>query len=67
MICMPIWEEFSEIWEGYGAVTVSPSGLTRLRRYIARQEEHHRKKTFQDEFREFLDKCGIAYDERYLW
>ena len=53
--------------EGYGAVTVSPSGLTRLRRYIARQEEHHRKKTFQDEFREFLDKCGIAYDERYLW
>ena len=53
--------------EGYGAVTVSPSDLARVRRYIARQEEHHRKRTFQEEFREFLDKCGIAYDERYLW
>lgn len=53
--------------EGYGAITVSPSDVMRVRRYIARQEEHHRKKTFQDEYKEMLVKCGIPFDERYLW
>jgi len=40
--------------EGYGAVTVSPSDVHRVRRYIASQTEHHRKKTFQEEYREIL-------------
>ena len=53
--------------EGYGAVTVSPSDVPRVRRYIARQEEHHRKKTFQEEYGEILVKAGIPFDERYLW
>ena len=53
--------------EGYGAVTVSPSDVPRVRRYVARQEEHHRKKTFQEEYREILVKCGISFDEHYLW
>jgi hypothetical protein len=36
-------------------------------RYIANQEEHHRRKSFQEEFREFLKKYEVAYDERYVW
>lgn len=53
--------------EGYGAVTVSPSQVPYVKNYIARQEEHHRKRTFQEEYREFLEKSGIEYDERYFW
>ena len=53
--------------EGYGAVTVSPSDVPRVRRDIASQTEHHRKKTFQEEYREILVESGIPFDERYLW
>ncbi|EDY20913.1 hypothetical protein CfE428DRAFT_1206 [Chthoniobacter flavus Ellin428] len=38
-----------------------------MRDYIARQEEHHRRRTFQEEYRELLDRCGVEYEERYLW
>ncbi len=54
-------------WQrGYGAFSVSPSGLEALRRYIDTQEEHHRKQTFEEEFKLLLKKCGIEYDEHYL-
>ena len=55
-------------WQrGYGAFSVGPSDLDALRRYIDQQEEHHRTKSFQDEYRAFLTKYGIEYDERYVW
>ena len=55
-------------WQGgYAAFSVSPSKLDDARDYIARQEEHHRTMTFQEELRILLDKHGIEYDERYLW
>ena len=55
-------------WQaGYGAFSVSASRLGVVRRYILGQEEHHRKQSFQDEFREFLKKYRIAYDERYVF
>ena len=55
-------------WQaGYGAFTVSHSGIDAVKAYIANQEEHHRKQTFQDEFREFLRRHGIEFDEKYLW
>jgi putative transposase len=58
--------EFS--WqEGYGAFTVSASQRDLVREYIAKQEEHHRKRTFQEEYVELLKRCGVEYDERYLW
>jgi hypothetical protein len=38
-----------------------------VEQYIATQEEHHRKTTFQDEYRAFLKKHGIEWDERYVW
>ena len=55
-------------WQrGYGAFSVGPSDLESLRRYIDQQEEHHRTKTFQEEYRAFLSKYGIDHDERYVW
>jgi putative transposase len=52
--------------EGYGAFTVSASQREMVRRYIAGQEEHHRTRTFREEYLGFLQKSGVAYDERYL-
>lgn len=55
-------------WQGgYGAFSVSHSNVSRVRRYIAGQEEHHRKWSFQDEFRRLLQRHGVEYDERYVW
>ena len=55
-------------WQrGYGAFSVGPSDLNALLHYIDTQEEHHRTRTFQDEYRAFLAKYGIEYDERYVW
>ena len=52
---------------GYGAFSVSESNVPSVSRYIARQEEHHKKRTFQQEYVAFLKKNKIAYDERYIW
>jgi len=53
--------------EGYGAFTVSASQIGVVKNYIANQEEHHRKKTFQEEYLEFLIQSGVEYNEKYLW
>ena len=53
--------------EGYGAFTVSASKIEAVKRYIAQQEEHHRKKSFAEEYVTFLRESGVDYDERYLW
>ena len=53
--------------EGYAIFSVSQSLVGRVQRYIQTQEEHHRRKTFQDELREFLRAHEIEFDERYLW
>jgi REP element-mobilizing transposase RayT len=55
-------------WQaGYGAFSLGESGVAAARRYIEGQKEHHRKRTFQEEFRAFLVKYRIEYDERYVW
>jgi REP element-mobilizing transposase RayT len=55
-------------WQaGYGAFAVSVSMVDKVRAYISDQERHHRRRTFQDEFREFLKAHEIAWDERYVW
>ncbi len=53
--------------EGYGAFTVSTSQRELVKDYIARQEEHHRRRSFQEEYRELLRLSGVDFDERYLW
>ena len=55
-------------WQiGYGAFSVSHSNLVEVERYIANQEEHHRKISFQEEFVAFLKRHEVGYDERFLW
>jgi putative transposase len=55
-------------WQsGYGAFAVSQSNIEAVLEYIANQREHHRKSTFQDEFRKLLERNGVTFDERYLW
>jgi REP element-mobilizing transposase RayT len=52
-------------WQGgYGAFSVSESNVGQVRDYVARQEEHHRKRSYQDEFRALCAKHGITIDER---
>lgn len=53
--------------DGYGAFSVNAGEVDSLIQYIANQKEHHRKKTFQEEYRDFLRKYVVAYDERYVW
>jgi putative transposase len=55
-------------WQnGYGVFSIGFSQIQMVHKYVAGQEEHHRKVTFQDEFRELLRRYELAFDERYLW
>ncbi len=55
-------------WQrGYGIFSVGKSQLQTLVDYISNQEEHHRARTFQEEFRAMLKKYEVAYDEAYVW
>lgn len=55
-------------WQaGYGVFSVSESNVAAVTKYIASQEEHHKKRSFQEEFVAFLKKNKVAYDERYIW
>jgi REP element-mobilizing transposase RayT len=55
-------------WQrGYGAFSVSSSQLDAVLRYIEAQQEHHRTRTFQEEYRELLRKHGMDFDERCVW
>ena len=55
-------------WQaGYGAFSVSQSGMPDVTRYIENQEKHHHRVGFQAEFRLFLKRYEIEYDERYVW
>jgi len=55
-------------WQnGYGAFSVSQSNVESVRQCISTQEEHHRKMTFQEEYRQLLRKHNIEFDERYVW
>ncbi len=55
-------------WQrGYGAFSVGPTDLAALQKYIDNQAEHHRTRTFQQEYIAFLKKYGVEYDERYVW
>lgn len=61
--------EYAEFyWQGgYGIFSVSQSAVDDVREYIRGQREHHRKVSFQDEFRAFLERYQVDHDERYMW
>lgn len=55
-------------WQnGYGAFSVDPENLDQITQYIKNQEIHHTEMTFQEEYRDFLRRYQIAWDERYVW
>jgi putative transposase len=53
--------------DGYGVFSVSQSGVQGVVRYIERQKIHHKKKGFQDEYREIMVAHNIEFDEKYVW
>ncbi len=53
--------------DGYAAFTVSKSQIPEVKDYIQGQREHHRVKSFQEEYRAFLDRHEVRYEEKYLW
>ena len=62
----PAYSKFA--WQnGYGAFSVSPSLLDKTILYIKNQERHHRTKSFQDEYKAFLEAYQIPYDEKYIF
>ena len=55
-------------WQrGYGAFSIGSSQIPVLLRYIDSQPEHHRKTTFQEEYRTLLQRYQVVYDEKYVW
>ena len=55
-------------WQsGYGAFSINPSEVNVVMEYINNQKEHHRNKTFEEEYRSFLKKYGVVYNEQYVW
>lgn len=53
--------------DGYGIFSVNPAEIEVVKKYIINQAEHHKHKNFQDEFRAFLKKYNVDFDERYVW
>lgn len=62
-------EKYSDFYwqDGYGIFSVNPAEVDVVTRYISNQEEHHKQKDFKGEFRAFLKKYNVPYDERYVW
>jgi REP element-mobilizing transposase RayT len=55
-------------WQrGYGAFSVNPTEVDIVKAYIQNQEAHHKKVSFQEEYRAFLKKYNVEYDERFVW
>ncbi|MCF7886585.1 MAG: transposase [Candidatus Marinimicrobia bacterium] len=55
-------------WQnGYGVFSIAQSQVDAVEKYIEDQKEHHKKMTFQEEYRKFLHKYNVDYDERYVW
>ena len=52
---------------GYGMFSVGPAQRDEIEEYVRNQEEHHRVRSFQEEFRAYLDRYSIPYDEQYVW
>lgn len=53
--------------DGYGAFSIGASQISAVKTYLAKQKQHHQRRTFKEEFVELLEKYDIAYNEKYLW
>lgn len=62
-----IFPDFNGWQDGYGAFTYSINDKDRLIEYVKNQREHHKMKSFKEEYTELLKEHGIEFDEKYLW
>ncbi len=53
--------------DGYGSISVSPSAISSVRRYIDRQPQHHATRSFEDEYKSILERAGVKYDPAYVF
>ena len=53
--------------DGYGSISVSPSAISSVRRYIDRQPQHHETRSFEDEYKSILERAGVKYDPAYVF
>jgi REP element-mobilizing transposase RayT len=59
---------FDFYWQsGYGAFSIGPFDVPRVREYVQTQEKRHQAESFQTEFRRLCEKYGVQIDERYVW
>ena len=63
----PIIHPKFEWQNGFGAFSIGESQIPAVRRYIQTQEEHHKKISFEDEFKKMLRQANVEFDERFLW
>jgi putative transposase len=62
------WNNFKFAWqEGYGAFSYSHSHVDSVVKYILNQEEHHKKRTFKEEYYDILEKFNISFEDKYLF
>ena len=64
---LPERKDKFEWQKGYGAFTVSASQIESVCKYVQNQKEHHRVKSFEEEYIEFLQRHGIEFERRYLF
>ena len=53
--------------DGYAVISVSPSSVPAVVRYVEHQAEHHQRRSFAEEYLAMLERAGIAYDAKYVW
>ena len=61
------WNRLFSWQDGYGSVSVSPSAIASVRRYIERQPRHHAKQSFEEEYTSILERAGVYYDPEYVF
>ncbi|MCF6269067.1 MAG: IS200/IS605 family transposase [Melioribacteraceae bacterium] len=62
------WSKIKFNWQdGFGVFSHSHSQIDKVYKYIMNQEDHHKKRTFKDEYKDFMKKYGVEYDEKYLF
>jgi putative transposase len=61
------WNRVFSWQDGYWAVSVSPSAIASVQRYIERQEAHHATQTFEEEYTAILERAGVKYDPAYVF
>jgi len=61
------WNRLFSWQDGYGSVSVSPSAIASVQRYIERQPQHHAKQSFEEEYTSILERAGVNYDPEYVF